>query len=250
MNNITISVIIPAYNEEKNINYVLKSLTNSLLIDEVIVVNDGSTDKTLSIIKQFNNIKLINLKKNHGKGFAIAKGIEKSKGNIVIFIDADLTGLNDSHIKKLIDPIISQKKDVVIGYPNYLRADKLFLPLSGERAYWKKDLLPHLKEISNKGYGLELFLNYTFRNKRIKLFPLHRVKTALKYEKQRYDTAAKLLLVESFDIISEILKQRNPVSYLMKSYLYSFYFKKQNSNKRLDRLIKYIKKNLIGNLVK
>jgi len=165
---------------------------------------------------------------------------------LVLFIDADLTGLNDSHIGKLINPLVTGKKDVVIGYPNYIKADKLFLPLSGERSYWKNDLLPHRKEIINKGYGLELFLNYIFRNKRIKLFPLQGEKTALKYEKQTYDMVAKLFLIESFDIFSEILKQQNPISYLIKSYLYSFYIKKpKKNNSQIDRLIRYVKNNLL-----
>lgn len=246
MNKYTISVIVPAYNEEKTISHVLKSLVNSLLIEEIIFINDGSSDNTLSIIKNFKKIILINLKKNHGKGYAITKGIEKSKGDIVVFIDADLIGLNDSHLKKLINPLLLGERDVVIGYPTGIKADKLFLPLSGERAYWKKDLYPYLKEMSNKGYGLELYLNYIFRDKKIKLFPLDGVKTILKYKKQTYDIVAKLFLVESFDILSEILKQQNPISYLLKSYLYSFYIKKpkKNSN-QIDKLIKYVKNNLI-----
>ncbi len=246
MNKYIVSVIVPAYNEEKKIAGVLKSLVTSSLIDELIVVNDGSSDKTLSIIRKFKKIKLINLKKNHGKSYAIVKGIKKSKGDIIVFIDADLTGFNDSHIKKLINPLIAGKNDFAIGYPNDLKADKLFLPLSGERAYFKKDLAPHLKNMSEKGYGLELYLNYIFRNKKMKLFPLDNVKTTLKYEKQSYDIVAKLFLVESFDILSEILKQQNPVSYLLKSYLYSFYIKKpKKNNNQIDKLIKYIKSNLL-----
>jgi glycosyltransferase involved in cell wall biosynthesis len=251
MNKHTISVIVPAYNEEKKINQVLRPLVNSILIDEIIVINDGSSDNTLSVIKRFKKIILINLKKNHGKSYAIVKGIEKTKGNIIVFIDADLTGLNDSHLEELINPLISRKKDVVIGYPNYIKADKLFLPLSGNRAYWKNDLVPYLKHIKNKGYGLELYLNYLFRDKHIKLFPLHGVRHSLKYEKQRYDTVAKLLLIESFDILSEILKQDNPFSYLMKSYIYSFYIQKpKRKNNQAEKLIQYIKKNFINKIIK
>ena len=86
-----------------------------------------------------------------------------SRGDIVVFIDADLTGLNDSHLAKLTNPLILGKKEVVIGYPNDIKTDKLFLPLSGERAYWKKNLTPYLREMSKKGYGLELYLNYIFQ---------------------------------------------------------------------------------------
>ena len=241
-----ISVIVPAYNEEKKIGGVLKSLINSSLVDEIIIINDGSNDNTLSIVRKFKKIKLISLKKNHGKSYAIVKGIKKSIGEIVVFIDADLTGLNDSHLAKLIKPLILGKKEVVIGYPNDIKTDKLFLPLSGERAYWKKNLTHYLREMSKKGYGLELYLNYIFRNKKMQLFPLNGVKTTLKYEKQTYDIVAKLFLVESFDILSEILKQQNPISYLLKSYLYSFYIKKPNkNNNQIDKLIKYVKNNLI-----
>jgi len=248
MNTNSISVIVPAYNEEKGIAHVLKSLSKCH-VDEIIVVNDGSTDDTLNIIRQFDKHILINLKKNHGKGYAISTGIKKAKGDIVIFIDADLIGLNNEHIVKLTQPIIENKKDVVIGYPDLLSIDKLFLPLSGERSYRKKDLTPYLNAIAKKGYGLELYLNYLFRNKKIMIFPLTGIRAALKYEKQNYDTVAKLFLIESFDILSEILKQKNPVSYLIKSYFYSFYFRKPEiKNNQIDRLTKYIKKNIINKI--
>ena len=58
-----ISVIVPAYNEEKKIGGVLKSLINSSLVDEIIIINDGSNDNTLSIVRKFKKIKLISLKK-------------------------------------------------------------------------------------------------------------------------------------------------------------------------------------------
>ena len=72
-----ISVIVPAYNEEKKIVGVINSLFNSNSFDQIICVNDGSTDNTLQLLKKFKKITLINLKKNHGKGFAVAAGIKK-----------------------------------------------------------------------------------------------------------------------------------------------------------------------------
>lgn len=245
-----VTAIVPAYNEEKKVYNVLHALVKTKGLDEIICVNDGSTDRTLYIIKKAKapNLKIINLKKNHGKSYAIAHGIRKAKGQIIIFVDADLKGLKENHINQIIAPLMDEKFDAVIGYPYWNNLDKLFLPLSGERAYFKKDLVPHLLEIEKKGYGMELFLNYLFKDKKIKLFPLKGVRHILKHEKQSIDVAAKMTLIEGIDILSEIIKQNNPVSYMIKTYLYRFYFGKPKTiDQRVNRLIKYIKKQLKAN---
>lgn len=89
-----ISVIIPAHNEEKHIRKCLSSFfKQSYKNYELIVVNDGSTDKTEFIVKglQKHNkkIKLISFKKGHSAAFARNRGAEKAKGEILVFIDAD-----------------------------------------------------------------------------------------------------------------------------------------------------------------
>ncbi|MBP6945088.1 glycosyltransferase family 2 protein [Patescibacteria group bacterium] len=90
------SVIIPAYNEQSTIETaVLKTLTTLQALPgefEIIVVDDGSTDKTARIVKtlQDKHIKLITLPHNQGKGAAIQKGVQEAKGNYIAFLDADL----------------------------------------------------------------------------------------------------------------------------------------------------------------
>jgi glycosyltransferase involved in cell wall biosynthesis len=92
-----ISVIIPCYNEEKNIyrnaikifNYLKEKFKDF----EIIVVNDGSNDRTIEELKKLENfvpIKVINNKKNQGKGKAVRDGILKSNCNVIMFVDADL----------------------------------------------------------------------------------------------------------------------------------------------------------------
>ena len=130
-----ISIIIPVYNEEKTISKILDKITNLNLreIDkkirkEIIIVNDGSKDKSEKIIKKyiFDNTKnniidkelydefiYIN-KENQGKGSALRKGFEISSGDIVTIQDADLE-YNPEDFKKLITPIIKGKEKVVYG---------------------------------------------------------------------------------------------------------------------------------------
>ena len=84
----SISIIYPIYNEQKRLSKTIKDIkkfdkSNNLIKKEYILVNDGSTDKTLSIIKNnFKNnesVKIINYKKNRGKGYALKLGVAHSK---------------------------------------------------------------------------------------------------------------------------------------------------------------------------
>ena len=87
-----ISIIIPVFNEEKTISRVLKKILNLKMIwkKEVIVVNDGSTDNTLKIIKKFKPHRIISYSQNRGKGYALSQGIKNCNGDYVLIQDADL----------------------------------------------------------------------------------------------------------------------------------------------------------------
>ncbi|OGM57257.1 hypothetical protein A3E46_00885 [Candidatus Woesebacteria bacterium RIFCSPHIGHO2_12_FULL_46_16] len=107
-----ISVIIPTFNEEEVMGECLKSLVGQKDKDfEVIVVDDGSTDGTLDIIKRFDvgGLELMVLKQNH-KGPAAARnlGAEKSRGEILVFVDADMT-FDKNFLKNLVKPILGGK---------------------------------------------------------------------------------------------------------------------------------------------
>ena len=95
----------------------------------------------MDVLNQFKGkIEIIDLQKNHGKGFALSVGIKQAKGDIVAFIDADLTNLSDDHIRELLSPILNNETRGVVGYPSSVKGS-LLNPLSnfsGERAYYKK----------------------------------------------------------------------------------------------------------------
>src|SRR3990167_9406407 len=116
-----LSVIIPAYNEVKRIADTLASvndyLTKQDYIYEVIVVNDGSKDKTSEVVKTveqgMKHLKLIDNKKNHGKGWVVRQGIMEARGRYRLFMDADNSTTID-HLDKMM-PYFNQGYDVVIG---------------------------------------------------------------------------------------------------------------------------------------
>ncbi len=116
-----LSILVPAYNEENTVLTVLNSL-KKLKLDkitkEIIVIDDGSKDKTPEILKKVKKdnpeINIIIHEKNKGKGSAIQTGIKAATGDIILIQDADLE-YNPKDIPKLIAPILSKKVEVVYG---------------------------------------------------------------------------------------------------------------------------------------
>ncbi len=130
-----LSVIIPCYNEEKTIAEILEKVARAdigQVKKEIIVVDDGSGDKTAEIVlkkkKENTNIIFIRSKKNGGKGRAIRIGLKKAKGDIVIIQDADLE-YDPNDYSKLIGPIIEGRTKVVYGSRmlNYKNRKKLYI---------------------------------------------------------------------------------------------------------------------------
>ena len=104
-----VSVIIPTYNEEEDIPFSIKSLKEQSYKNiEIIVVDDGSTDNTLQEIGKFKGVKVI--KGSHkGPGFSRNLGAKRAKGDILVFIDSDMT-FSKNYIKNLISPIFKNKE--------------------------------------------------------------------------------------------------------------------------------------------
>ena len=121
MSKTKLSVIIPAYNEEKRIAKTLKEIDKYLRKQdyqyEIIVVSDGSKDKTAEVVggltTEIKNLKLIDNKENHGKGFVVRQGMLAVKGDFRLFTDAD----NSTSIDQIekIWPELEKGYDVVIG---------------------------------------------------------------------------------------------------------------------------------------
>lgn len=111
-----LTIIIPCYNEEDTIAEVIQRVKDvSIPIEkEILIINDGSTDKTPEILSKIKGVRVITHATNQGKGVAIQTGIKNATGNIVIIQDADLE-YSPENIPSLIKPIIDGKADVVLG---------------------------------------------------------------------------------------------------------------------------------------
>jgi len=112
-----ISAIIAAYNEEKTLAEVLGVLTKSPYIDEVIVVSDGSTDRTVEIARSFD-VATISLRENRGKGYAMRMGVAYARHDVLFFVDGDMFNLTDEHIRRLVEPVLRDECDMNIGVRN------------------------------------------------------------------------------------------------------------------------------------
>jgi polyisoprenyl-phosphate glycosyltransferase len=133
------TAVVAAWNEEKTIAAVIAALTRSPLIDEVIVVSDGSTDATVEVARQFD-VKVIALRENHGKGYAMAVGVANASSDVLFFCDGDMYNVTNQHIEALVTPVLRGEADMNIGvrnrgpFMNFLHLKAKFGPvLSGIR---------------------------------------------------------------------------------------------------------------------
>jgi glycosyltransferase involved in cell wall biosynthesis len=131
-----VTAIVPAYNEERTIAGVLAVLTASPVLDEILVVDDGSTDRTVEVVgANFPQVQVISREKNGGKGGALWIGALFAKNPVLFFCDADLLGLTAFHIADLVDPVVKGRVRMVAGVQEMMAAWR-----------WGRKLDPSLKE--------------------------------------------------------------------------------------------------------
>ena len=112
-----VSVIIPAFNEEQTIEQVLAALRALPLEKQIIVVNDGSTDGTYTVLEELratHELTVVHCQENRGKGFAIRSGLPHVKGEVVVIQDADME-LDPADIPELVKPLEKENVQVVYG---------------------------------------------------------------------------------------------------------------------------------------
>lgn len=110
----TLSIVVPFYNEEDSVEFVLKELVGCTPGAEIIAVDDGSSDRTWEIMSNVPGVRAIRLKKNQGQSAAMFLGLRESKGSVCACMDGD--GQTDpAEFKKLLDRFAAGDTDVVCG---------------------------------------------------------------------------------------------------------------------------------------
>ncbi|MBC7738208.1 MAG: glycosyltransferase family 2 protein [Candidatus Saccharibacteria bacterium] len=158
----TLTCLIPAYNEEVRIAAVLQAVIGHPLIDQVLVIDDGSRDHTAEVVRG-TSAQLIVLSPNGGKTAALVRGLAEAAGEFVLLVDADLVGLSADDLTTLIAPVLSGRADVSIS----LRQNAPFVwrwlgldYISGERVLRKSVLDGQDAALKNlPKFGFEVFLN-------------------------------------------------------------------------------------------
>ncbi len=203
-----VSAIICAYNEDKTIKDVILSVSQALIVSEIIVVNDGSSDNTKKIIEELKKeIEIIDIhfKENKGKGYAMAVGVENANFDVMLFIDADQSNIVRGYINQLTNPLLNEESDMVLGYStvNILSRDVNPLKiLTGERALFKEDIIPILDKMKESKFGVEtlLYFYYISIGKSIKFIRLEGMTHKDKYQKMSPIKATTAYINEGWEI--------------------------------------------------
>lgn len=158
-----VAAIVPAYNEQETIIEVLKVLQATPLIQEVLVVSDGSTDETVEIARS-HGYKTIHLRQNQGKGIAMAVGVAHTDAEILTFVDGDILNLTVEQLTRLIEPVVSGTSGMSVGVRDRGAALNDFQRqhgplLSGIRCL-RREVFEAVPETHLEGFAIETGLNW------------------------------------------------------------------------------------------
>ena len=207
--NYRVTVIIPCYNEMRTVGSVIEIAYTWQHADQIIVIDDGSTDRTAEVLRQFGkSITVISNRVNLGKGHAIGSGIKYARRPILVFLDADTCGLTHKYLDALVKPIVNNESDMSLGMVRFFRlpAKGPRREITGFRAIRKSVLSGHLSEIRTSRYGVEVLMNSIVGRSRMTEVDLPHVFILDKFVKTPGITTVFSYMREGWELFVQILK--------------------------------------------
>lgn len=202
-----VSVIVPAYNESERIEDVLKPLTRATKLDQIIVVDDGSTDDTAERIRKYD-VELISLPENQGKAAALDSGVKLARNEVLLFMDADLVGLKASHVDRMIQAYEESGVDMLLGVFRSGRlntdiAQTIAPYLSGQRIL-TKEIWNRVRKKEKMDFGVEMALTKLSRKEKLceEKIELSGVTHVMKEEKRGFSQG----ILDRLKMYSDIVK--------------------------------------------
>jgi glycosyltransferase involved in cell wall biosynthesis len=158
-----VSIIIPAYNEAVRIAPVIRIAKQHKDVVEVLVIDDGSTDGTAEIAKDAGAI-VFRQPQNRGKAEAMDVGVAQAQFEYILFLDADIYGVDLETLEQMIRPVLTQKCSMFVA----LRSRKIallntlihYMPIIGGERCLTKTLWYQVPQKYRKGFQIEIALNY------------------------------------------------------------------------------------------
>jgi len=159
----SVSAIVPAYNESETVADVVRVLEAHAAIDDIIVIDDGSADDTAQRARE-TSATVVRFETNQGKAAAMAKGVELARHETIFFLDADLKGLTQETIDRLIHPVLSGEFDMYVAIrdrkQSLLNKIVYFSPILGGERVLSKALWRQVPDWCVKSFQIEIALNY------------------------------------------------------------------------------------------
>ena len=201
-----VSLVIPAYNEAENIGKCLEKIFNQKVEHnlEVIVIDSGSTDQTIEIVKSFSNVTLMQIpSEEFGHGRARNLGALNTNGEIIVFINADAIPVDENWLQMLIDPLLENEK-IVGSFSRHL-------PKHGCYFYMARDLLISMPPEKLKKNKLDSFDYLKFST----------VSAAIKTRAfEKFPFQDDILIAEDQEWVRRVAKKGLSVAYASKSLVY------------------------------
>jgi glycosyltransferase involved in cell wall biosynthesis len=204
-----VSAVVPARDEAGTVGGVVAALVAHPLVDDVIVVDDASTDGTAERARDAG-ARVVPMPENGGKAAAMERGVAAARHDVIFFSDADLIGLSPDKISRIVEPVVSGDYDMFVGIRGrrtyWVNRLLHFTPiLGGERAL-RRELWEQVPPACKKNFQIEIALNYyaKLNGHRMGIAVLHGLEQVIKEKKRGLLPGlwARILMIRDIVVVS------------------------------------------------